>query len=42
MKSDASALTELEAISRLYLDKVGSMRVNKDTVRILIAHIMRQ
>ena len=32
MKSDASALTELGAISRLYLDKVGSMRVNKDTV----------
>ena len=32
MKSDASALTELSVVSRLYLDKVGSLRVDEDSV----------
>ena len=32
MKSDASQLTELEAVTKLYLDKVGSDRVTKENV----------
>jgi hypothetical protein len=32
MNSDASQLTELTAITRLYLDKVGDLKVNEDSV----------
>ena len=32
MESDASELTKLGVISKLYLDKVGNMRVDKDSV----------
>ncbi|MBQ1902668.1 MAG: hypothetical protein II169_09020 [Lachnospiraceae bacterium] len=32
MNSDASQLTELTAITRLYLDKVGDVKVNEDSV----------
>ena len=32
MKSDASQLTELEVITKLYLDKVGKIKVNEESV----------
>lgn len=32
MESDAAELTKLGVISKLYLDKVGNMRVDKDSV----------
>ena len=32
MSSDASQLTELSSITRLYLDKVGDMKINKESI----------
>ena len=32
MNSDASQLTELEVVTKLYLDKVGKIKVNEDSV----------